>query len=143
MRVANVIDLHKGSTIVICLCLMVYYKQWENQTLWAYTALHSAYGILWVLKSAIYPDKSWETPTSGYVEPVAVFMLLASYWASPWSIAAFSTSHHPAYLCLCTIIGISGMFTMFVADMQKQITLSLKVQKLTRTSIDWCEYYCG
>ena len=60
MKRKHFIDIHKGATAPIVLFLMYFYNRWENQTAWTYLALHGTYGILWTLKSRIFPDKKWE-----------------------------------------------------------------------------------
>ena len=44
--------------------LMQAYGTWESVTSWTYLALHGTYGIIWILKSRIFPDMTWEKDTS-------------------------------------------------------------------------------
>ncbi|HEY9769471.1 MAG TPA: hypothetical protein V6C71_13410 [Coleofasciculaceae cyanobacterium] len=49
MKVKHIINLHKGTTFIFVLGLMLAY---QNFTLgpWVYLALHGTYGFLWLLK---------------------------------------------------------------------------------------------
>ena len=60
MKQKYFIDSHKGATAPAVFFLIWYFGQWDNTTAWIYLAIHGSYGIMWVLKSAIFPDKTWE-----------------------------------------------------------------------------------
>ena len=60
MKQKHFIDIHKGATAPVVFFLILYFHQWENTTAWVYLALHGSYGFMWVLKSKIFPDKTWE-----------------------------------------------------------------------------------
>ena len=64
MQQKHFIDIHKGATAPVVIILLLYYNQLENYTAWIYLALHGSYGIMWVLKSLIFPDKTWEEKCS-------------------------------------------------------------------------------
>ncbi len=55
------INSHKGLTFLAILALIAWFGRWDNVTAWVYLALHGTYGILWVLKSLVFPDRQWET----------------------------------------------------------------------------------
>ncbi|WP_342635683.1 hypothetical protein [Gloeothece verrucosa] len=59
MKAKHSINLHKGLTFVFILALMAIYQNY-NLGAWVYLALHGTYGILWLLKDQLYPDKKWE-----------------------------------------------------------------------------------
>ena len=60
MKQKHFIDTQKGATAPTVLLLIWYFSQWGSTTAWIYLAIHGSYGIMWVLKSAIFPDKTWE-----------------------------------------------------------------------------------
>jgi len=64
MKQKHFIDSHKGATSLATLAMIWYFHAWENPTAWVYLALHGTYGILWILKSLTFGDKSWEQPTN-------------------------------------------------------------------------------
>ena len=58
------IDSHKGITPLFIVGLMAYYNDWNNLIGFIYLALHGTYGLLWITKSYIFPDKQWEKETT-------------------------------------------------------------------------------
>ena len=117
-----VIDVSKSVTWVVILGLICYFNQRENITAWIYFCLHGSYGIMWVMKSNIFPDKSWEEKANILY---AIFMLfcLMAYWSPAFII---TTQGHEASLQVIVssiIIFIFGVFYHFVSDMQKYIFL--------------------
>ena len=85
LKEKHFIDIHKGVTGLFILMLMQVYGAWDNPTSWTYLALHGTYGILWVLKSRIFPDKSWEKETTIWYG-LYMWFGLTLYWASAWII---------------------------------------------------------
>ncbi|NEQ16596.1 MAG: steroid 5-alpha reductase, partial [Moorea sp. SIO3E2] len=82
MKIKHFINLSKGLTAPVVLGLMVVY---QNFTLgpWVYLALHGTYGVMWLLKDRIYPDKQWEEEI-----PIGMgilgFGILMLYWVAPF-----------------------------------------------------------
>ena len=56
-----IIDFAKGVTWALVLFLIYFFNQQNNITAWIYFCIHGSYGIMWVLKSYIFPDKTWES----------------------------------------------------------------------------------
>jgi len=82
MQLKHAINLHKGLTTIFVLGLMVAYR---NFTLgaWVYLALHGTYGILWLVKDRIYPDRQWEQKiTLGM--GIITFIVFGLYWVAPF-----------------------------------------------------------
>ncbi|WAN68708.1 hypothetical protein BJP36_22030 [Moorena producens JHB] len=82
MKIKHVINLHKALTAPVVLGLMVFY---QNFTLgpWVYLALHGTYGVMWLLKDRIYPDKQWE-PEIPIGIGIIGFGILMLYWVAPF-----------------------------------------------------------
>jgi protein-S-isoprenylcysteine O-methyltransferase Ste14 len=119
------VDSHKGVTWLAILILVAVYGQWDNATAWVYLALHGTYGILWVLKSRIFPDKSWENQISwGY--GLANWGFLTLYWVAPWLLTSRQVQAPPWYLGICVSLFTLGVFLHFTADMQKYTSLKLQ-----------------
>jgi len=64
MKQIYFIDSNKAATAFVIITLMAIYDQWSNTTAWVYLAMHGTYGILWLIKSRVFPDKKWERTTS-------------------------------------------------------------------------------
>ena len=125
MKQKHFIDAHKGVTWVAVLVMMAIYGQWANETAWVYLALHGTYGLLWVLKSRIYPDKSWEEETGlGY--GLVILGGLTLYWIAPWLLVSRAVRAPSWYLGMCVALYAVGVFLHFAADMQKHTALKLR-----------------
>ncbi len=124
MKLKHFIDSQKAVTPFVVVIFILLFQQWQNATAWIYLSLHGTYGILWILKSRILPDKTWEQKTSlGY--GLASWFGLCLFWISPWII----TSRHvnaPWWLIAISISIYSlGVFFHFTSDMQKYMALKL------------------
>lgn len=130
MKMRHYIDLHKGITGLFVLAVMAVFDQWGNPTAWLYLALHGTYGLLWVLKSRIFPDRTWERPASWLYGVGFVWGGLTLYWIAP-VLLAWRNVHAPAwYLGMCAALYALGVFTHFAADMQKHTELKLRPGRL-------------
>jgi steroid 5-alpha reductase family enzyme len=126
------IDSHKGITPLFILGLMAYYNDWNNLIGFIYLALHGTYGLLWITKSYIFPDKQWEKETSIFYG-LFIWLGLSLYWISPYIIISsnhffplLSTEPTNIYFASCISIYIVGIFLHFTSDMQKHIHLELR-----------------
>jgi protein-S-isoprenylcysteine O-methyltransferase Ste14 len=129
MRQKHFIDSHKAATGLFVLLLMAIYDQWDNPTAWIYLALHGTYGILWVLKSRFFPDKSWERPATWQLAAVT-WGGLTLYWVAPWILTSRGVEAPLWYLAMCICLYTLGVFLHFAADMQKQMWLKLRPGEL-------------
>lgn len=125
MKQKHFIDSHKAVTGLFILALIAYYHQWQNPTAWIYLGLHGTYGILWVLKSRIFPDRQWEQ-TTGWAYGLYIWGGLSLYWVAPWLLMARGVQAPAWYLGACTSLNIFGVFFHFAADMQKYTALQLR-----------------
>ena len=135
MRQKHFIDFHKGITFIYILGLINFYSAFENVAIWVYLGLHGTYGVLWVIKSMIFPDKSWEKST-GFIYGVVILLGLSLYWISPWIIVSGYFTNGlmvviPNWLISVVIFlfGI-GVFLHFSSDMQKYTALKLNPGQL-------------
>ena len=124
MKQKHFIDTHKGATAPVVLGLIIYFNQWENISAWVYLALHGSYGIMWVLKSKIFPDTTWEAPCSIWYG-LYIWGGLTLYWISPWIIMSTGIQNTPMYIGICVAIFAMGVFFHYTADMQKHAHMKL------------------
>jgi steroid 5-alpha reductase family enzyme len=117
------IDTHKGVTFLAILALMAIYNQWQNTTAWIYLAVHGTYGVLWVLKSHIFPDKQWEQPVTRRRGVVYIWGGLTLYWIAPFLLTSRDVHAAPWLLGAAVSIYTFGVFLHFAADMQKYAEL--------------------
>lgn len=129
MKIKYVINLHKGLTPVLVLGLMVAY---QNFTLgpWIYLALHGTYGILWLLKDQLYPDKQWEQEIS-WPLGITTFVLVGLYWIAPFIL--ISSGYEPALPLVAAAISLNilGIFLHYASDAQKYFTLKYQSGLIT------------
>jgi len=129
MKQKHFIDSHKGATAPVVFFLIYYFNQWENATAWVYLAIHGSYGIMWILKSRIFPDKTWEEACSIWYG-LYIWGGLSLYWISPWIIMSGAVESSPVYVGMCVTLFSLGVFFHYVADMQKHAYLKLNPGQL-------------
>ncbi|MEG5035917.1 DUF1295 domain-containing protein [Microcoleus sp. AT3-D2] len=129
MKLKHFINLHKGLSFPFILTLMFIYQNF-NFGAWVYLALHGTYGLLWLLKSQIYPDKQWEQEISVGMG-ILGFVLVSLYWVAPFILIS-SGSQPPLPLVAAAIsLNIIGVFLHYTADAQKYYTLKYRSGLIT------------
>jgi protein-S-isoprenylcysteine O-methyltransferase Ste14 len=129
MKLRVYIDSNKGITFLVLLGLIAYYRQWDNPTAMIYLALHGTYGLLWVMKSRIFPDKRWDEKVPLWFG-LAAWFGLALYWFPGWLIVSRPVSSPAWLLALCISIYTLGVFFHFTSDMQKHVSLETRPKTL-------------
>jgi steroid 5-alpha reductase family enzyme len=130
MKQKHFIDSHKAVTGLVVLVMIAIYNQWQNPTAWVYLALHGSYGILWVLKSLIFPDRQWEQETGlGYA--LVIWFALTLYWIAPWILTSRGVQAPLWYLAACVALYALGVFFHFASDMQKHTALDRRPGLIT------------
>ena len=128
------IDTNKGSNAIVVVALMAYYNAWHNETAWVYLALHGIYGLLWISKSRLFPDKQWEQPVP-WSTGLATWGFLSLYWIAPYLITSRDLHAAPWLLALCVALWGVGVFLHFASDMQKHVHLQLAPGTLLSTGL--------
>lgn len=129
MRVRHWVNGHKGSTFLAILAMMALHDAWSNPTAWMYLGLHGTYGWLWVLKSRIFPDKTWEME-AGIGRGSVIVAGLSLYWLAPWIITSRGVTVPPWMYALVAALYALGVFLHFTSDMQKHTSLQLRPGQL-------------
>jgi steroid 5-alpha reductase family enzyme len=119
------IDSHKGVTFIAVLMMMTAFNQWNNPTAWAYLGLHGTYGILWVLKSQIFPDRNWEQTCSLWYGIFVIWGALTLFWIPPFLLTWRGVNGPPWMLALSISLFTFGIFFHFAGDMQKYTSMKL------------------
>lgn len=122
MKQRYLVDSHKFLTAFVILFMIAYHQQWGNITGWVYLALHGTYGMIWLIKSAVFPDKRWEQKVNT-VNAIGLWTTLALYWIAPWLLLSRGIEAPPIYLAVCISIYTVGIFLHYTADMQKHMSL--------------------
>ena len=116
------IDFAKSITWLVVIGLIYYFNQFNNLTAWIYFCLHGSYGIMWVMKSNIFPDKTWEKK-AGIPYTMLIIFGLMIYWAPAFIITMSSHEASLEVIVGAIILFSFGIFYHFVSDMQKYIYL--------------------
>ena len=125
------IDIHKGFTFFYILFLIQYFNQWMNYTILTYLAIHGSYGFMWILKSKIFPDKSWNRKVS-LIYGLYTWLGLSLYWISPLIIVTgyfnngIPVEVNPILLAISISFFSFGVFFHFTSDMQKHSIINIK-----------------
>jgi protein-S-isoprenylcysteine O-methyltransferase Ste14 len=129
-RARHYIDAHKVVIIPATLILIAAYDAWSASLVWVYLALHGTYTACWLIKSRLFPDRSWER----YVPArwgLAVFFGLNLYLLVPWLIVSGNAATPPPWFVgLCIAMSAFGIFWVFTSDMQKATSLRLRPDEL-------------
>lgn len=129
MKAKHAINLHKGLTTFVVLALMGIYQNFTIAA-WVYLALHGTYGVIWLLKDRIFPDKQWEQDLPLFVGMIA-FLFLGLYWVAPFLLISRGVEP-PAWLIASAIaLNILGVFLGYSSDAQKYFTLKYQPGLIT------------
>lgn len=123
MREKHFIDSHKGATALFVAGLITWQDAWDNPTALVYLALHGCYGLMWVIKSRTFPDRSWERRCSA-LRGLVIWLALSLYWLAPWIIVVHDVRAPGWLLASCTALYALGVFLHFAADMHKHTRLA-------------------
>jgi steroid 5-alpha reductase family enzyme len=129
MKIKHSINSHKFLTFVYVLGLMAFYN---NFTLapWVYLALHGTYGVMWLIKDSLYPDKQWEQEIP-FAAGIFAFVMIGLYWVAPFILISNGTTPSAPLISAAIAINIMGVFLHFGSDAQKYFTLKYKQGLIT------------
>ncbi len=129
MKIKQAINLHKGLTFAFVLGLMAVYNNYSIAA-WVYFALHGTYGLMWLIKDRIYPDKQWEEEVS-FVQGAIIFFSLGLYWIAPIIIVTQRVEAAPALIAAAVSINLMGVLLHYTSDAQKYYTLKYQPGLIT------------
>ncbi len=109
--------------------LMWHYQNFSIEA-WIYLALHGSYGVLWLMKDRLFPDRQWEQPCS-IPYGIFVFAFLLLYWVGPFLLISNGWSTPLPALAAAVALNILGVFLHFSSDAQKYFTLQQKSGLIT------------
>jgi protein-S-isoprenylcysteine O-methyltransferase Ste14 len=121
MKIKHVINLHKATTFLVVLGLMLCYQNFTFGP-WVYLALHGTYGGLWLLKDRIYPDKQWEQELP-LPMGIITFIIIGLYWVAPFLLISRGVEPPLPLVAVAISLNILGVFLHYASDAQKFFTL--------------------
>jgi protein-S-isoprenylcysteine O-methyltransferase Ste14 len=125
LKMAWVINLQKGGTLLFVLGLMAAYGNF-SPTAWAYAALHGSYGLCWLLKDRVFPDPQWDQRVTFGSALNAWLLVLGPYWIAPWLIVSRHIEASPGLIAFATLLYVLGVVVMMGSDAQKYFVLRAK-----------------
>jgi steroid 5-alpha reductase family enzyme len=129
MKLKYPVNLHKGMTAPVVVGMMFYFQNFSTSA-WVYLALHGSYGVLWLLKDRIFPDKQWENEVS-VAYAIFVFLVLGLYWIAPLLLISSGTVTPPHIIGISVSLSTIGVMLHFGSDAQKYFTLQYKPGLIT------------
>ncbi len=129
MKLKYPVNFHKGMTAPVVIGLMFYFQNFSTSA-WVYLALHGSYGVLWLLKDQIFPDKQWENKIS-IAYAIFVFLVLGLYWIAPLILISSGTVTPPYIIGISVALSMIGVMLHFGSDAQKYFTLQCKPGLIT------------
>ncbi|MEI9999339.1 MAG: DUF1295 domain-containing protein [Verrucomicrobiota bacterium] len=125
MKTITYINAHKILVPPVVLGLMGYFNNWSTEA-FLYLSLHSTYSALWLMKSALFPDRRFEAPVPLRIGIPFIFLPLAGYYLAPYLLTSRHVVLAPWILGVTLSIYTVGIFFHYVGDAQKFYTLRLK-----------------
>ena len=122
MRIATWINAHKILVAPTVFAMMWAHRNWSTEA-FIYLSLHGTYTLLWLVKHAVYPDRSFEERLPVGIGFAFVFLPLQAYLIAPYMLISRHVTHPPAMLAAVLSLYIIGMFLHYVSDAQKYFIL--------------------
>jgi protein-S-isoprenylcysteine O-methyltransferase Ste14 len=129
MKAKYPINAHKGLTAPVILGMMAFYNNFSIGS-WIYLALHGGYGVLWLLKDRIYPDKRWEDDLPIGLG-ITTFVFLGAYWIAPWLLISRGVQPSNPIVAIAIFLNLLGVFLHYTSDAQKYFTLKYQPGLIT------------
>ena len=129
MKIKHPINLHKFLTFGVVLGLMAVYQNFTIAA-WVYLALHGTYGIMWLIKDSLYPDKQWEEEIP-VVTVVITFLVVGLYWVAPFILISNRVEPSAPLIAAAIATNIFGLLLHYGSDAQKYFTLKYKKGLIT------------
>jgi len=86
---------------------------------------HGMYGMIWLLKEMIIPDKNWQKDIT-ILSASIVLLGLIGYWSPGIIVISQGIQVSPARGGLCIMLNTLGTVLMMATDTQKYFTLKYK-----------------
>lgn len=130
LRLNWVINAQKGGTLPFVLALMWATGTW-TATAWTYLALHGGYGLVWLMKDRVMPDRRFQNRIT-FGGALATFALvLGPYWLAPILLVRDDTQQPAWLLAAASIACLLGIVLMMASDAQKHFTLAARPGLIT------------
>ncbi|EQC28230.1 hypothetical protein SDRG_14054 [Saprolegnia diclina VS20] len=121
VQVRKLLNAQKAATVVVLPLLMWYFGNWSTPA-YLHLANHGTFGVFWVVKDVVTPDKVW----AAYMTlPSALLgvLVLSADWAADYCIIANHVEPAPGLVGFCTALHTTGLTLLMCTDTQKYFVL--------------------
>jgi hypothetical protein len=101
--------VHKILVLPVVLGLMGYFNNWSMEA-FIYLSLHCTYSLLWLMKSALFPDRRFEEVQPMRIGVPFIFLPLAGYYLAPYFLISRHITLPPWTVALVLCLYIVGIF---------------------------------
>ncbi|OQR91240.1 hypothetical protein ACHHYP_04853 [Achlya hypogyna] len=131
------LNAQKGSTVLVVLALMIHYDNWSVAA-YMHLANHGTFGIIWVVKDLVIPDKVWDAYMTIPSAIMGVFVLGAG-WGADYIVISRHLEPPPWMIAFCTALHTFGLILLMATDTQKYFTLRYRPGVLIMDGwVKWC-----
>ena len=135
IKLAWVINVQKAGTLPFIAALMWWYGN-ASAAAWVYLGLHGGYGLSWLVKDLLVPDRGWQQRVTFGGALLSFLLVLAPYWVLPWLLISpvLGPGHPPPappLMAACIVLFTIGLTLMIGADAQKNATLAARPGLIT------------
>ena len=135
LKLAWVINVQKAGTLPFIAALMWWYGN-SSAAAWVYLGLHGGYGLAWLVKDLVVPDRGWQQRVTFGGALLSFLLVLGPYWIMPWLLISgvLGPDHPqptPALMAACIVIFTVGLTLMLGADAQKNAMLAARPGLIT------------
>ena len=132
-----IVNIQKSSTIIVMYLLMIYFHNYSLGA-YIYLSLHGFYGLLWVIKDLIFPDKTLHVKTC-FLPALALFTLLFFYWGLGFEMMSGIGIQNPSNgrIFSCFFIYSFGIIFMICTDLQKYLMLQYHKGLISNYFLAW------
>ena len=126
IKARYIANFYKGATFIYIIILMNIFQNFSYAS-FLYLSLHGSYGILWLIKDLVFPDKNFDNKMTIF-SMIGGLGILNLYWLLDYIEISGYGIENPTYLRICVAITVYlfGTVIMLLSDCQKYFTLKYK-----------------
>ncbi len=126
IKARYVANFYKGATFIYILILMKLFQNFSISA-YIYLSLHGSYGVLWLIKDLVFPDKNFDNKMT-IPSMIGGLGLLNLYWFLDFLEIGGYCMINPSNIriFISVVLYFFGVLIMLLSDCQKFFTLKYK-----------------
>ncbi|OQR89807.1 glycoside hydrolase family 18 protein [Achlya hypogyna] len=135
-QLRHLMNAHKGTTIPVYLLLMYLYDNWSVPA-FVILANQGTYGLAWILKDQIFPDRTWNTYMTipSFLMGIVAF---GTHWCGGFLLISRHVAMESWVLAVCIGMHTLGLVLMMCTDTQKYFLMRYKPGLISEGWVKWC-----